>query len=141
MSIGLVGSQWDRYCWFAGSLLQKKLLRLEGKSIPSPEKLREENPNLSISESIEIAHETTAPRLLDRRVFVRFSDKWFDITSEVEKAIIASKEDTSWIENVGVDTRSLKVSKLAKMISELALSIADGKHPPTSEPPQEIKEK
>ncbi|MHA2367241.1 MAG: hypothetical protein ACXADX_00335 [Candidatus Hodarchaeales archaeon] len=120
--------------------MQKKLLRLEGKSIPSPEKLREENPNLSIAESIEKARETTAPRLLDRRVFVRFSDKWFDVTSEVEEAIIASKEDTSWIENVGVDTRSLKVSELAEMVSKLAVSIADGKHPPVAEPPQEIEE-
>ncbi|MFW9915896.1 MAG: hypothetical protein ACFFGZ_09840 [Candidatus Thorarchaeota archaeon] len=139
MNIELTGSQWDRYCWFAGSLLQKKLLRLEGKRIPSPEKLREENPNLSIAESIEQARETTAPRLIDRRVFVQFSDKWFDVTSEVEEAIIACKEDTSWIENVGVDTRSLNVSELAKMLSELAVSIADGKYPPITEPPPEIE--
>jgi hypothetical protein len=139
MNTGLIGSQWDRHCWLAGSILQKKLLRLEGKAIPSPETLREEDPELSIAESIELARETTAPRLVGRRVFVKFNEKWFDVTEKVEEAILTSREDASWTENIGVDTRALKVSELTKLISELATSIADGKELPASEPPEEVE--
>ncbi|MFX0113172.1 MAG: hypothetical protein ACFFB3_01355 [Candidatus Hodarchaeota archaeon] len=139
MNTGLIGSQWNRHCWLAGSILQKKLLRLEGKVIPSPETLREKDPELNIAESIELAREATAPRLVGRRVFVKFDGKWFDVTEKVEEAILTSREDASWIANIGVDTRALKVPELTKLISELAANIADGNEIPVTEPPEEVE--
>ncbi|MFQ5976605.1 MAG: hypothetical protein ACE5OZ_00570 [Candidatus Heimdallarchaeota archaeon] len=127
MNNALTGSVWDRHFWLAGTILQKKLLRLESKEIPSPEKLREDNPDLSIAESIELAQKSTSARLVERQAFVSFDNKWFDVTNELEEIILASREDSSWIENIGVDTRALDVPRLTKQVSELAIAISEGK--------------
>lgn len=140
MNNALTGSVWDRHCWLAGTILQKKLLRLERKDIPSPEKLREDNPDLSIAESIELARESTSARLVKRRVFVSFDNKWFDVTNELEERILACRKEGSWIENVGVDTRALDVPRLTRQVSELAITIADGKFNSTTELTHKIEE-
>ena len=141
MKSKLIGSQWYRYCWLTGTILQKNLLRLEDKEIPSPERLRIENPSISISESIELAGESTTPRLIDRwAVLVRFGTKWFNVAEELEKVILASKEDSRWIENIGVDTRALNIPKLTMSLSKLGNDIANGRYPSTTEPPQDMEE-
>ncbi|MHA2231698.1 MAG: hypothetical protein ACXAB4_04340 [Candidatus Hodarchaeales archaeon] len=140
MNNALTGSVWDRHCWLAGTILQKKLLRLERKDIPSPEKLREDNPDLSIAESIELARKSTSARLVERRVFVSFGSKWFDVTNELEEIILASRKEGRWIENIGVDTRALDVPRLTRQASELAIAIADGKFNSTADLIFEIEE-
>jgi hypothetical protein len=78
-----------------GTFVQHILLRIEGTRMKSMEQLREENPGISIADSINLHREIYGPRMEwdDRKVFVRYMHQEFEIADDAER--IATK----WIDD------------------------------------------
>jgi hypothetical protein len=88
---GLCTTEWNQTCWLIGIFVQKILIRVEGTRMKSTDELRRDNPMLSIADSINLHRELYGPRMEwdDRRVYVRYRGREFEIAEDAEQ--IAAK--------------------------------------------------
>ena len=111
---------WTRYGWFVGMLIQRKIFIAQGREMPTPIGLRDNNPELSILDSIKETWKDTAPRIdrEDRKVEIKIQDDWIDISDKLEAVLEQCLISDKWIEDVGSDTRNLDMEKLTEILEE-----------------------
>ncbi|MFX1486060.1 MAG: hypothetical protein ACFFBS_02960 [Promethearchaeota archaeon] len=78
-----------KFAWLLAMRIQHTLLDLENKRIPSIDELSNLHPDLSPGEIINLQREKWGAEVdWDRRTLsVRFKDRKFDITGEIEKVV------------------------------------------------------